>query len=91
MTAVESAPPTPWLEAARAIARGDLEHSAELVAHIGAPSVEAYARLRAAEELARLGRHTDAARQLAPAVIFFRKVGATRYIAQAEKMLAGRA
>jgi DNA-binding SARP family transcriptional activator/class 3 adenylate cyclase len=91
LTALESAPPTPWLEAARAIARGEIEHSVELVARIGAPSVNAYARLRAAEELARLGRHTDAATQLAPAVIFFRKVGATRYIAQAEETLAGRA
>jgi DNA-binding SARP family transcriptional activator/class 3 adenylate cyclase len=91
LTVLKSAPPTPWLEAARAIARGDFEHSVELVARIGAPSVEAYARLRAAEELARLGRHMDAVKQLAPAVIFFRKVGATRYIAQAEETLAGRA
>jgi DNA-binding SARP family transcriptional activator len=91
LTALKSAPPTPWVDAARAVARGDLEHSVELAVRIGAPSVEAYARLRAAEELARLGRHTDAARQLAPAVIFFRKAGATRYTAQAEETLAGRA
>jgi len=88
LSALESAPATPWLEAARAIAHGDFAHGAELVARIGAPSVEAYTRLRVAEELARAGHHTEAHEQLAQALVFFRKVGATRYIAQAEELLA---
>jgi hypothetical protein len=84
-----SAPPTPWLEAARAIAQGDLAHSVDLVACIGAASVEAYARLRAAEELARLGRDSEAKELLAPARAFYSKVGATRYLARANELLPG--
>jgi predicted ATPase/class 3 adenylate cyclase len=83
--ALESAPSTPWMEAARAIARGDFAHSVELVARIEAPSAEAYARLRAAEELARAGRHVAASNLLGPALAFFRKVGATRYLAEADE------
>jgi hypothetical protein len=91
LPAVGPAPSTPWVEAARAIVDGDLARGVELVADIGAPSVEAYARLRAAEDLARAGRHEQAQDHLAPALIFFRKVGATRYIAQAEALLAASA
>jgi tetratricopeptide (TPR) repeat protein len=89
LSTLESAPSTPWLEATRAIARGDIAQSVELIARIGAPSVEAYARLRAAEELARLDRHAEADEQLRSALVFFRKVGATRYVAQAEELPAG--
>jgi DNA-binding SARP family transcriptional activator/tetratricopeptide (TPR) repeat protein len=88
LAALESAPSTPWHEAARAIADGDVVHSVELVARIGAPSVDAYARLRAAEELTRLGRLAGVHDILEPALVFFRKVGATRYLAQAEQLLA---
>jgi DNA-binding SARP family transcriptional activator len=88
--ALESAPSTPWLEAASAIARGDFLHGAELASRIGALSVAAYARLRTAQELARLRRHAEANEQLAPALAFFSKVGATRYVAQAEEALGGR-
>lgn len=88
--ALESAPSTPWLKAASAIARGDFLHGTELASRIGALSVAAYARLRTAQELARLRRHAEANEQLAPALVFFSKVGATRYIAQAEEALGGR-
>jgi DNA-binding SARP family transcriptional activator/class 3 adenylate cyclase len=88
LPALESGPSTPWVEAARAIARGDLPRGVELVAQIGAPSVEAYTRLRAAEELARIGSPQQAHDHLGPALDFFRKVGATRYLAQAEQLFA---
>ena len=91
LSAIESAPSTPWHEAARAIAGGDLGRSIELVARIGAPSVEAYARLRAAEELSRAGRLVGVHNLLEPAFAFFSHVGATRYLAQADKLLAGAA
>jgi hypothetical protein len=49
--------------------------------------VEAYARLRTAQELARAGHRAEARDCLAPALAFFGKVGATRYITQAEQVL----
>jgi DNA-binding SARP family transcriptional activator/class 3 adenylate cyclase len=91
LSALESAPSTPWLEAARTIAGGDIAQSVEIVARIGAHSVEAYARLRAAEELSRTGRLAEVHDLLEPALAFFRHVGATRYLAQADKVLAGAA
>jgi tetratricopeptide (TPR) repeat protein len=87
VSAIESAPSTPWHEAARAIASGDLGRSIELVACIGAPSVEAYARLRAAEELMGVDQFAEAQEHLRPALEFFRKVGAAHYLARAEELL----
>ena len=91
LSILESAPSTRWVEAARAIARGDLQEAVEVVARIGAPSVEAYTQLRAAQELARAGHHDDAHDHLAPAIGFFRRAGATRFLAQAEDVRADRA
>ena len=62
-----------------------------LIAPIGAPSVEAYTRLHAAEELALTRRRRQAHDHLGPALAFFTKVGATRYIAQAKQLLAATA
>jgi class 3 adenylate cyclase/tetratricopeptide (TPR) repeat protein len=83
-SAVESAPSTPWIEAAKAIAGGDFHEAVELVPRIGAPVVEAYTRLRAAEELARSGQRDAAREQSAQALSFFRKAGATHYIGRAD-------
>jgi DNA-binding SARP family transcriptional activator len=83
LSALESAPPTPWLQAARAIAEHDLTGSVNIVAQIGAPASDAYARLRAAADLVRVGRDHDAQELLAPVLTFYRKVGATRYLTQA--------
>jgi len=49
---------------------------------------EAYARLRAAEQLVAEGRQAEADAQLEKALAFFRSVGATRYIREAEALLA---
>jgi DNA-binding SARP family transcriptional activator len=85
LTALEHAPSTPWFEAARAIAKDDFKLAVECVASLGAPSVEAYTRLRAAEELARSG-DAEASEVLAPAVDFFRSVGAKRWLERAEAL-----
>jgi hypothetical protein len=47
---------------------------------------EAYARLRAAEQLAAEGRRAEADDQLARAVAFFREARATRWLRQAEAL-----
>jgi DNA-binding SARP family transcriptional activator len=88
---LETAPSTPWVETARAIVGGDVVRAVELIAPIGAPSVEAYTRLHAAEELALTRRRQQAHDRLGPALAFFTKAGATRYIAQAEQLLAATA
>ena len=60
----------------------------ELVTHLEAPTIEAYTRLRAAEAMTAAGNHTDARGHLEPALAFYRSVGATRYIREAESLLA---
>ena len=84
LSALASAPATPWCSAARAIARGDLAEAVALAARIGAPFVEAHTRLRSAQELARAGHPAEARDCLAPALPFFNNVGATHYLAQAD-------
>jgi hypothetical protein len=91
LAALASSPNMPWIEAARAIAQGDLARGVELAARIGAPSVAAYARLRTAETLARSGSHAEARELLTPAVAFFTKAGAACYLTLAEEILAGTA
>jgi hypothetical protein len=49
---------------------------------------EAEARFRAGEKLVAEGRRGDADEQLAKALAFFRSVGATRYIREAEALLS---
>jgi class 3 adenylate cyclase/tetratricopeptide (TPR) repeat protein len=68
---------TPWLAAAEAFAAGDFERCAGICAVIGTLPDEAYARLRA-------GSHE----QLEQALAFYRSVDATRYVLEAEALLA---
>jgi class 3 adenylate cyclase/tetratricopeptide (TPR) repeat protein len=72
--------PTPWLDAGLALGRGDPAAAAEIFAEMGALPFEAEARLLAA----RMG--IDA--RLDDAITFFRRVGATAYLAEAERRLA---
>jgi class 3 adenylate cyclase/tetratricopeptide (TPR) repeat protein len=72
--------PTPWLDAGLALGRGDPAAAAEIFAQMGARPFEAEARLLAA----RMG--IDA--RLDDAIAFFRRVGATAYLAEAERLLA---
>jgi hypothetical protein len=58
---------------------------------IGQLDDEADARLRAAEKHVREGRRADADAQLQKALAFYRSVGATAYVREAESLLAASA
>jgi hypothetical protein len=73
---VAAAPSRRWADAARAIVGGDAATAADLLAEIGHRPAEAYARLRAG------GEH------IARALAFYQAVGATRYVREAEALLA---
>ena len=78
---------TTWILVTRAVVRGEYADAAEVFAHMGTRPYEALARLRAAETLVAEGRRADADEHLAKALAFFRSVGATRYIREAEALL----
>jgi hypothetical protein len=82
---------TRWLEAARAYAAGAYLDAAEVYADIGCVPDEAFARLRAAEALIKAGRRPEADAQLQRALAFYRSVGATAYIREAESLFAASA
>ena len=91
VSALESVPDTPWFEGARAIAQGNYTQAIEVVVGTGAQSVEAYARLRAAQELASAGRHAESDEHLRAALVFYLSVGATRYRREGEALMAASA
>jgi hypothetical protein len=72
-TPIESA----WMDAARAIASGELVHAADLIESMGHAAAAAYARARAAQDLAGRGRQRDSERQLDLAREFFDRAGAS--------------
>ena len=88
---VERAPESPLKEAALAGASGDFKRAADLYAGMGAPTLEAEARLCAAEKLIEAGRRTEGDAELQKALAFYHKVGATRYIQHGEELLAASA
>jgi tetratricopeptide (TPR) repeat protein len=79
---------TLWHDAARAIVDSDLVRGADLLAELGMPTLVAHTRLAAARELSTAGRHREADAQLQAALRFFRSVRATRYVREAEALLA---
>ena len=81
---------TKWTEAAGASLRGDVVQAADLLHEIGDAELESLARLRAARRLVAEGRRAEADEQLQRSLAFWRSVGATRYIRQAEELLARR-
>jgi tetratricopeptide (TPR) repeat protein len=83
--------PSPWLDAARAYAAGAFVEAADLYAGISTVPDEAFARLRAAEALVAAGRRPEADAQLQQALAFYRSVGATAYIREAESLFAASA
>ena len=83
--------PTRWLDAALAVVNGDDLGAARAYAEIGTGPDEALARERAAAKLVAAGRRTEAERELAHAIEFFRSVGATDYLRRAESLLVGSA
>jgi class 3 adenylate cyclase/tetratricopeptide (TPR) repeat protein len=87
------APPaltTPWYEAAEHLLVGEFTQAADIFSRIGSLPDEAFARLRAAEAIRAEGR-LDADVELRRALEFYRGVGATAYIARAEKLVAASA
>ncbi len=82
---------SPWIEAALAVWRGDLATAADAYARHGASVLEAETRLRAAAQLRAAGKRGAADDQLVRAIAFFRSVGATRRIRDAEALLAATA
>jgi hypothetical protein len=89
--AASKAVSTPWLEAAAAFASRDFERAADQYAKIGSLPDEAFARLRAAEQLLATGQQAEGNTQLQRAVTFYRKARATAYLRQAEALLAASA
>jgi class 3 adenylate cyclase/tetratricopeptide (TPR) repeat protein len=83
-----SAARTPWLEAAALILDGEFEQAADAYAAIGSVPDEAYARLRAADELVRSGQRVGADQQLSLALPVFARLGASAWQAEAEALLA---
>jgi class 3 adenylate cyclase/tetratricopeptide (TPR) repeat protein len=81
---------TRWLDAAESLTAGDAVRAAEIYDEIGARSDAAKTRLRAAEFLLAAGRREEAEAQLGLALEFFRRAGATRYVGEAEALLAVR-
>jgi tetratricopeptide (TPR) repeat protein len=82
------APATQWTEAAHAELRGDFPRAADLYDEIGVRFTEAMTRLRAAEQLVFEGRLAEADEQFQRSLVFWRSVGASRYIRQGEALLA---
>jgi class 3 adenylate cyclase/tetratricopeptide (TPR) repeat protein len=89
--AAKKAASTPWLEAGAAFAGSDFEQAANRYAKIGSLPDEAYARLRAAEQLLATGRRAEGNTQLQRAVAFYRKVQASAHLREAEALLAATA
>ena len=85
--AVDAAKGTRWAEALQHYVTGEFERAADVFAEMGVPRDEADARLRAAEKLVGEGRRTEADEQLQRALAFYRSVGATRYVREAEALL----
>ena len=79
---------TLWFEAATAFSAGDFQEAARVFARIGSQPDEALARLRASETLLGAGRRAEGASELELALEFFRRVGARRYVRQAEALHA---
>lgn len=82
---------TKWDDAALALLEREFDQAADIFAEIGQVDDEAEARLRAAEQLVAEGRRAEADVQLEKALTFYRSVGATRYIREAESLLAASA
>jgi class 3 adenylate cyclase/tetratricopeptide (TPR) repeat protein len=89
---IDSMPvPSRWIDAAGAIAEGDLVRAADTLADMDDLAGEAYARLRAAEALFEQGQRSEADAQLACALDFYRSVDATAYVSRGERFLAASA
>jgi class 3 adenylate cyclase/tetratricopeptide (TPR) repeat protein len=82
---------TRWLEAGLAYANDAFSEAADTLGDMGSRPEEAFVRLRAAEALVGAGRRAEADVQLERALAFYRSVGATAYIREAEGLFAASA
>jgi class 3 adenylate cyclase/tetratricopeptide (TPR) repeat protein len=82
---------TRWLEAGLAYANAAFSEAADMLGEIGSRPEEAFVRLRAAEALVEAGRRAEADAELERALTFYRSVGATAYIREAESLFAASA
>jgi len=78
---------TPWLNAALAIARGELGAAADILQRVGAVAFEAQVRLRLGRRLLADGHRAEAAAELSSAIGFFHGVDAVADIRAAEALL----
>jgi class 3 adenylate cyclase/tetratricopeptide (TPR) repeat protein len=76
-----------WFVAAAAYLDGDFDRSADLMDEIGALVHAAAARVAAAEAHLTAGRRAEADAQLGAAVAFYRDAGASKLLADAERLL----
>lgn len=81
----------PWVRAARPFATGELREAADICGSMGARTEEARDRLWLAEALVREQRRPEADVELHRALAFYRSVGASRYIREAEALLSASA
>jgi len=79
--------PTRWLQAETAVLDRDYAAAADVFHEIGDLMWEAFARLRAAEQLGTVGRGAEAYEQLQRSLAFWRSVGAARFIGEGEALL----
>ena len=77
-----------WAEAARWYFAGEFGRAADVYRAIGSLSDEAEARLRAGRSLLEAGRRSEAEVELRRALDFYRPVGATRFVRDAEALLS---
>ncbi len=77
-----------WTQTARAILNQDYAAALSALEPMGAVYLESLIRLRAGEQLLQRGRRDDAEAMLQPAMTFFESVGATRYLHNAQALLA---
>jgi len=88
---IEKAPEGVWKDVVLAGARGDFSRVADFYAGFGSRTLEAGARLCAAEELIEAGRRAAGEAELQKALDFYRSVGAAFYIERGETLLAASA
>jgi class 3 adenylate cyclase/tetratricopeptide (TPR) repeat protein len=81
------APRTRWLDAAEALAAGNVVGAADVYASLGHRPLEAYMRLRAARALTAEGLRAEAEQQLRQARAAFRSTGATHLVHECDALL----
>jgi class 3 adenylate cyclase/tetratricopeptide (TPR) repeat protein len=85
---VRRMPEGPWRDVCQAALDADYAQAADVLDTIGEKSMQAEVRLRAARSLLADGRLGEAEAQLERARAFWRSVGATAYLREADEMLA---